>query len=211
MPKELFFKISIEKREHILKAATEEFTKKEFKDVSVNTIIKKAAISRGSFYTYFDDLGECFTYIIKDLRDTRFRYAVDILKKKDGDYFSFIKELFLFDYDTFKASGRYLLFKNYLYYLQSNQTVTIKDDLILDLFQKLSKDGIHFFDLCKLSDLDMKEDDFLDLIELVLLIMINTFLKSENEQLPKEETISLFNKRIELLEYGAKRKKPKNC
>lgn len=210
MPKELFFTISTEKREHIIKAATEEFTKKDFKDVSVNTIIKKAGISRGSFYTYFDDLGECFTYIVKDLRDTRFRYAVDLLKKEEGDYFSFVKELFLFDYDAFKESGRYLLFKNYMYYLQSNQTGTIKDDLILDLFQKLSKDGIHFFDLCKLSDLDMSENDFLDLVELVLLIMINTFLKSENEQLSKEKTISLFNKRVDLLEYGAKRKKP-NC
>jgi AcrR family transcriptional regulator len=206
MPKELFFNISVEKRSRFIEAAREEFTTKQFKDVSVNTIVKKAGISRGSFYTYFENLEECFTYIIKDVRDERFKYGMKLLQEVNSDYFSLVRNLFEYDYDAYSASGKYSLFKNYIYFLQSHQFGNMKDNLIIDLIKSLKKQGINFKELFNVTALNVNEEEFLDLIEVVILLMVNTFLKSESEQLSKEETIRLFNKRIDYIEFGVKRR-----
>ena len=50
-----FLKLSEEKKQRILKAGFEEFARYPFRDASINRIIKNAEISRGSFYTYFED------------------------------------------------------------------------------------------------------------------------------------------------------------
>ena len=206
MPKNLFFTIKQEKRDNFLRAATKEFTTKPFHEVSVNTIIKEAKISRGSFYTYFNDLEELFTFIVRDVRDKRFSYAVTLLKKCNQDFFGMVKELFLYDFDQFNTSGKYSLFKNYIYYIQSTNYASIKDSMILDLVQNLKNNNQSFYNMFNITQLSITEEDFIDIVEMVVIIMINTFIKSESEQLSKEETIKLFNKRINVIEFGVKSK-----
>lgn len=204
MPKELFFNISDTKRTRFLDAARYEFTSKQFNEVSVNTIVKRAGISRGSFYTYFDNLEECFTYIIRDIRDSRFKYILSLAVEVNNDYFTLVRKVFEYDYDAYKESGNYSLFKNYIYFLQSNQFGNMKENMILDLFMKLKSQGVNIAEVFNLKSMSLSEEEFFDVIEVVLLIMVNTFLKSENEQLSKEETIKLFNRRIDFIEFGVK-------
>ncbi|MBU1019937.1 MAG: TetR/AcrR family transcriptional regulator, partial [Firmicutes bacterium] len=71
MPKQMFYNIPVEKQQMFIEAAMEEFTTKSFELVSVNSIIKKANISRGSFYTYFTDLDELFNYIFETVKTER--------------------------------------------------------------------------------------------------------------------------------------------
>jgi AcrR family transcriptional regulator len=63
MPKKMFYKIPVEKQEMFINAAIDEFTSKSFENTSVNSIIKKANISRGSFYNYFEDIEQLFNFI----------------------------------------------------------------------------------------------------------------------------------------------------
>jgi len=49
---ERFEKLSKDKRQRILDAAREEFSRVSYEEASINQIIKNAGISRGSFYTY---------------------------------------------------------------------------------------------------------------------------------------------------------------
>lgn len=55
MSTERFEKLSKDKRQRILDAAREEFSRVSYEEASINQIIKNAGISRGSFYTYFED------------------------------------------------------------------------------------------------------------------------------------------------------------
>ena len=75
MPKQMFLNIKEDKRQRFLDAAMSEFTSKSFEQVSVNSIIKKVGISRGSFYTYFDDLESLFNYLFQSVKEERFKYA----------------------------------------------------------------------------------------------------------------------------------------
>ena len=55
MPKEAFFKLKNSKKEKIILAARYEFSNLSYDEVSINDIVKRSGISRGSFYLYFED------------------------------------------------------------------------------------------------------------------------------------------------------------
>ncbi len=205
MPKKMFFNISESKRNHFLQVALEEFTSKPFQEVSVNTITKKANISRGSFYTYFDNLDALFNYIITSTKEARFNYAKTLLQSNNGDYFKFIRDLFAYDFDAFSKKGTYSLFKNYIYYIQITKHGSIKDTLIETSLLELVGNSADIEQTFQFSKMNLSKEEFVDLIEVIIILMINTFLKSESEHLTKEQTINLFNKRLSLLEYGVRK------
>lgn len=57
MPTERFNRLPDKKKEAIRIAAAKEFARVLPEEVSINRIIRDAEISRGSFYTYFEDKG----------------------------------------------------------------------------------------------------------------------------------------------------------
>lgn len=64
--KEAFMKISPEKRNRILTVATEEFANNGFENTSIQQIAKKAEISVGSVYKYFENKEELFSMVVKE-------------------------------------------------------------------------------------------------------------------------------------------------
>lgn len=65
MPTERFYNLSEAKKQVILDAIEEEFTRVAFDKVSINQIIQRAGISRGSFYTYFKDRDDILGYLFE--------------------------------------------------------------------------------------------------------------------------------------------------
>ena len=55
MPSERFFRLPKAKADTIRNAAIQEFKRVTPEEASINKIIQSAEISRGSFYTYFED------------------------------------------------------------------------------------------------------------------------------------------------------------
>ena len=53
MPKDTFFNLPEDKRALICKVALEEFGEYTFDQASINRIVAKAGIAKGSFYQYF--------------------------------------------------------------------------------------------------------------------------------------------------------------
>lgn len=64
MPKKTFFQLPEEKRQRIINATYDEFIENEYDKVSIRGIAKRAEISVGSFYQYFDDKDELYIYLI---------------------------------------------------------------------------------------------------------------------------------------------------
>jgi len=64
MPTILFESLPKVKQEKIIKAGIEEFSKLSYEQASINSIIKMANISRGSFYQYFQDKEDLYVYIL---------------------------------------------------------------------------------------------------------------------------------------------------
>ncbi|PAT01379.1 hypothetical protein CI105_07310, partial [Candidatus Izimaplasma bacterium ZiA1] len=102
MPKKMFENISEEKRKIFIEAAISEFTNKQFNEVSILSISKKAEISRGTFYNYFDSVDLLFEYIFTTVKKERAKKAKLLIKESNNNLFTFVKKLFIFDYDEFK-------------------------------------------------------------------------------------------------------------
>lgn len=76
MPKETFFNLPADKREHITSIAVNEFANHDYANVSISRIVARAGIAKGSFYQYFDDKEDLFDYLI------------DLLAEKKREMFS---------------------------------------------------------------------------------------------------------------------------
>ncbi len=56
-----------EKKEELFQAALKEFTEKSYNQASLNTIIKNAGMSKGSFYYYFKNKMHLYKFVINEV------------------------------------------------------------------------------------------------------------------------------------------------
>lgn len=82
-----FNNLSSEKKKRIFDAAVEEFSNKLFNDASINQIIKKAEIPKGSFYQYFDGKEDLYLYMMGKIEDEKREITHSISFDQDADVF----------------------------------------------------------------------------------------------------------------------------
>ena len=98
MPKETFFNLSEDKRARIETVAIEEFAENSLNSASVNTIVSKAGIAKGSFYQYFENLEDLYQHILK-IAQKRKLGLISSLPSPSGnmDTFRYLQRLLLED------------------------------------------------------------------------------------------------------------------
>ena len=96
MPTERFYRLPEAKKQVIRQAAIKEFARVPFDKASINQIIQNADISRGSFYTYFEDKQDVVQYIFEDNARLLKECCEKELEKNDGDFFAMLEWLFEF-------------------------------------------------------------------------------------------------------------------
>ena len=67
-----------EKRERIINAAINEFTKKGYRNASTNEIVKEAGISKGLIFHYFKNKKQLYLFL--------YDYLIWILKYRIGNF-----------------------------------------------------------------------------------------------------------------------------
>lgn len=87
MCRETFRRLPEEKRTRFLEAAWGEFTRVGIEDVSINQIVQKAGVPRGSFYQYFSDKGDLFTYLMEGVGAHYISEYRKIIQRAGGDLF----------------------------------------------------------------------------------------------------------------------------
>lgn len=87
MPTSTFFRLPQEKRQRLVDAAWEEFSADSFAQASINQIVYRARIPRGSFYQYFSDRDEMIRYLLQEIRSYFIGLLRDILVEARGDLF----------------------------------------------------------------------------------------------------------------------------
>ena len=77
MPTETFFNLPDEKRQPVLDAAIGEFTTHPFSQASVNRIVERAGISKGSLYQYFINKEDLFVHLVNVIGEQK----MEVLEK----------------------------------------------------------------------------------------------------------------------------------
>lgn len=83
MPKKTFFNLKNEKKNKIIEVSIDEFAKYAYTDVSINQIIKKSKIPRGSFYQYFNDKEDLYLFIIKLINNEKLKLINEVTEKNE--------------------------------------------------------------------------------------------------------------------------------
>lgn len=87
MPSKTFLRLPEDKRARFMEAAWAEFSRVNYADTTINNIVKDAGISRGSFYQYFADKDDLFSYLLRDVREHFIEKYIRLLDAAQGDLF----------------------------------------------------------------------------------------------------------------------------
>jgi len=116
MPKNTFFNLPEVKRTLICDVALDEFTEYPFDQASINRIVAKSGIAKGSFYQYFEDKKDLFLYILHLIAKEKLNYTSPIMSNPDEhDIFTLIRELFLSGIQFASEYPRYAAIGNKLF------------------------------------------------------------------------------------------------
>src|SRR6056297_1592353 len=81
MPKKTFYNLPQEKKKRILKGSKEAFSQCHYNEVTIDTIVNNAKISKGSFYQYFHDKDDLFKYMFQDIGIEKNNELMDEISK----------------------------------------------------------------------------------------------------------------------------------
>ena len=96
MPKTTFLNLEDKKRSTIEQAATREFAAYGFYGARLNRIVENAGIAKGSFYQYFEDLGDLYLHLLEQLIDQKLAVIQDTLAQQvEADFFTQYRLIFV--------------------------------------------------------------------------------------------------------------------
>ena len=127
MPTDRFYRLSEEKRQMIREAAIKEFARVPFDKASINQIIQNAGISRGSFYTYFEDKQDLLEFIFSDGCEQIKERCEMNLKENGGDLFVMLECLFEFLVGRLQETKDMLAVTRNVFSYQENARLLWKD------------------------------------------------------------------------------------
>ena len=67
MPKSTFFNLLDEKRKRIADLAIDEFSRHTYGQASISRLVSRAKIAKGSFYQYFEDKADLYTWLLMEV------------------------------------------------------------------------------------------------------------------------------------------------
>ena len=96
VPKDTFYNLPADKRELICQVAIAEFAEYEYELASINRIVNKSGISKGSFYQYFENKKALFLYLIQLVAEEKIKYISPIMgNPEEHDFFTLLREMYI--------------------------------------------------------------------------------------------------------------------
>ncbi|ASV66723.1 TetR family transcriptional regulator [Cytobacillus sp. FSL W7-1323] len=201
MPKITFYNLSIEKREKLINAVKQEFSRVPLSQASISNIVKSARIPRGSFYQYFEDKEDAFFYLLEERVKRNQSEVYFLLNKHNGDIFemmiaffekviteqdenrNFLKNLFLnMTYEVEHEFGR--SFNGY----ETNQQ-------FIQFESKVNKEILHI----------SNQEEFKYLMKILTSVLLRSIIETFSKDQSKEEALRNFKLEITLLKRGLKK------
>ena len=94
MPLQTFFNLDKTRKSNILKVAYEEFAFNNYQTASLSNIVKTLGVAKGSFYRYFENKFDLYSYLIQNAYVMRMTQLNILLENEDLSFFEIIRENF---------------------------------------------------------------------------------------------------------------------
>lgn len=203
MIKQTFYNLPITKRERIYQAIKTEFDRVPLDKISINSIIKEANISRGSFYQYFDDKGDLYDIFADKIMDSIKDCFTNTLVKYKGDLFATTEEVMSLHFIKVSQPKAKSQMQKFV------PGVSVNAKSILD---RICERSITYFneltpniDTRKFS-FDNSPEDIRILFEMLLSISKNAIFDVLFMDIDTDEAIKIFNKKLKIVKNGCLKK-----
>ncbi len=195
MPKKTFFNLPENKRNIVVKAAKKEFSRTPIANALVSNIIKDAKIPRGSFYQYFEDIEDCFYYVVDEYSKEIKTKLINNLKEFNGDLIKSYHSLFLFIMDMIEEEKN----KQYFEKLFLNM-----NNKIQKMFTPNFNDGLNnIINMVDVNKLNIQGKFSLGyVLDIIESLMIHNIVETYNRNMNKEKKIEIFEKELILISKG---------
>lgn len=203
MIKQTFYNLPITKRERIYQAIKTEFDRVPLDKISINSIIKEANISRGSFYQYFDDKGDLYDIFADKIMDSIKECFTNTLVKYKGDLFATTEEVMSLHFIKVSQPKAKSQMQKFV------PGVSVNAKSILD---RICERSITYFnelipniDTRKFS-FDNSPEDIRILFEMLMSISKNAIFYVLFMDIDTDEAIKIFNKKLKIVKNGCLKK-----
>lgn len=196
MPMERFFRLPEEKQTAIRFAALREFTRVPLERVSINRIIQDADISRGSFYTYFEDKRDLMKYVVDEISGEMRVYCLCVLEESGGDYCLMFDKLLEHCIGHCKNHTGLQLFQNISSVTGLGELIRVAEERDMEMMEAV---------FCKYNKEKLPIDDFKTFClftDVVMALMFQAFGLFIMKQQTQEYVINWFRDRVELVLKG---------
>ncbi len=205
MPTERFKRLPEGKKLAIREAVIQEFVRVPYEKVSINQIIQTADISRGSFYTYFDDKEDMVRWLFEDIREQIGKTCNEVLEETNGDYFAMLEAAFDYMLDSLRDTKELINVAKNVFSNQANMQMmgignmpmmsdyVREEKTVWEIYEKVDKSNLRVDDL----------EGFCSLVTIggmMLLFSVGKYYECPEEQ---EKIREMFYHTLDLLRYGA--------
>lgn len=203
MIKQTFYNLPETKRERIYQAIKTEFDRVPLDKISINSIIKEANISRGSFYQYFDDKGDLYDIFADRIMDSIKECFTNTLVKYKGDLFATMEEVMSQHFTKVSQPKAKSQMQKFV------PGVSVNAKSILD---RICERSITYFnelipniDTRKFS-FDNSPEDIRILFEMLMSISKNAIFDVLIMDIDTDEAIKILNKKLKIIKNGCLKK-----
>lgn len=198
MPTSTFYHLPEAKRKKLTDAIRQELLRVPYEEISINQIIQKAEIPRGSFYQYFSDKDDMIRMILGDMMQKMEEIVKDSLIRHNGNPFALVQDIFALLCRVSSQTDLCLLYRNLLSGMKIREDGAARFPL-LPCQEKLDRLITHL-DL-SLWDLRKKEDAF-DCADILISLLKSSVVELFAEPERKTEIAESFQNKIAILRRG---------
>jgi AcrR family transcriptional regulator len=148
MPKETFYNLPPTKQNSIIEAIQQTFLDKPMTKISISDVVRHADIPRGSFYQYFDDLEDMFSFLIDYSLKAFEEEVLSRVKSETIDFFDYLSIALEKDYAFFVAYPHHKIVNKFFSYSHS---YTVDFNSYIKRRHNLYKEIISYLDTSALS------------------------------------------------------------
>ena len=201
MASERFYRLPEEKRRVICDAAFREFARVPIDKVSINRIIRDADISRGSFYTYFEDKWDLLRFIMEEMRNAMQANAGRYLRESDGDVWYMLRATFEDCLVFYRAEETKSFVENVVNYVNSSEMFGSSRKTLEEFGG--SEANIHaFYETYILKKgWNLSYGEAFSFLQLAMMV-IGMAMRDSINGTPEEEVREHFENMLTILQYG---------
>jgi len=200
MPTKTFEALSPSKQKRIEEAARTVFLRMPYAEITISAVVEAAAIPRGSFYQYFDDLEDLYAHLFEqslsayeDMLYTRLRQS------EEKSVFDYYRTSFAKDYRYLKDSEFHATIRKFIRERQGlgfdiDYFERRRDRFFQHLYRRFRETGLQSF----------KEEDCLKIFRLLAHLKMQFIQKVLRDEARYSEAYNDFLFFVDLIERGAR-------